>query len=477
MRPLEITLLLVNIPVLSWCLSASGRPSWARVMVSVALLIMAVQIAVEGRRWQFYPAYVVTVWLFLALPWTQMARPGLWTSLAGLTGLIISAAFCTVLPAFQFPAPTGPFPVGTVTRHLIDGSRTESLGPVPGAHRELMIQIWYPAEYRGPRRAYRSRAELSLFKEHLSLIMTNASAAIPLERTPGRLPVLIFSPSWAGRRDQNTIQVEEFASQGYLVVGIDHPYGTKLTVFPDGRALESTLGEWMDFSSDAAMQTSKVIAESQLQVRTADVRFVLDTLEQLDQCDPEGLFTGRVDTSRAGVFGHSFGGAVAAEACHLDRRFQAGVNLDGCLFGKSAKEGIEQPFLTMSDDSPLPATSLAAHPSGPRRRRLLFLDQDVQDIRRSVRRHGGYWLSIRGASHLNYCDSPFFTPVRRFSGAGSIDRRRAMRIVNDFTLGFFNQYVLGREGALHDVPPQRYPEVRIELWQPPETRHSVPSKA
>jgi hypothetical protein len=288
---------------------------------------------------------------------------------------------------------------------------------------------------------------------------------------------LIFSPSWAGRRDQNTIQVEEFASHGYVVVGIDHPYGTKLTVFPDGRAMESTLGEWMDFSSDESMRKSTENAERQLQIRTADVRFVLDALERLDQCDSGGLFTGRLDTSRAGVFGHSFGGAVAAEACHLDSRFRAGVNLDGCLFGESAKEGIEQPFLTMSDDSPLAATWLAATPSGPRRRRLMFLEQDVQDIRRSINRYGGYWLSIGGASHQNYCDSPFFTPFRRLSGAGSIDRRRAIRIVNDYALAFFGQYVLGREWALQSLARQRYPEVRIELWQPPETTHALPSQA
>ena len=35
----------------------------------------------------------------------------------------------------------------------------------------------------------------------------------------------------------------------------------------------------------------------------------------------------RLDTARVGVFGHSFGGAAAAEACRRDRRCRAGMDL------------------------------------------------------------------------------------------------------------------------------------------------------
>ena len=46
-----------------------------------------------------------------------------------------------------------------------------------------------------------------------------------------------------------------------------------------------------------------------------------------------------------GVFGHSFGGAAAAEICHLDDRFKAGIDLDGDPYGDVIKTGLNQPFM------------------------------------------------------------------------------------------------------------------------------------
>ena len=469
MRPLEITLLLLNVLVLIWCLAGRGRPAWVRSLPWVALVTMVIQIVVEGRRWQMWPSYLVTAWLFLALLTKSVTRPGYWTSLAGIGGLMVSAAMCTVLPVFEFPTPTGPYPVGTVTRHLIDPSREEISGPIRGARRELMVQFWYPADYRGPRKTYRSRGEVSLFKEHLSLIMTNASDGIPLARTPGRYPVLIFDHSWAGRRDEDTFLVENLASHGYVVIGIDHPYSSKFTAFPDGRIISSTLGEWMDFSSDEAMKASLRINENQVRIRAKDASFVLDTLERLDRLDPGGLLTGHLETSRAGIVGFSFGGAVAAEACRLDARFRGCVDLDGCLFGKSAKEGVEQPFLVMSNDGPLASSRPAAKSSGPRQRRLAFNSHADRDVLHSFQINGGYAVNIKGVTHMNFCDAPLFIPIRRMNEAGPIDPRRAMRIINAFALSFFDQHLGMQPRRLQSRTAREYVEARLTTYVRPPT--------
>src|SRR5207249_12323590 len=58
-----------------------------------------------------------------------------------------------------------------------------------------------------------------------------------------------------------------------------------------------------------------------------------------------GKFTGRLDMSRVGVFGHSLGGATAAQFCHDDSRCKAGIDVDGAPLGSVIRDGIPRPFM------------------------------------------------------------------------------------------------------------------------------------
>ncbi len=467
MQRLEITLVVMNVSILLWCLFARGRPVWARTAATVALVLAAIQIMFEGHRWQFYPAYIVTAWLVLTLISKRSRSRDLWTIGAGIGGMLVSAVLCSVLPVFRFPTPTGRFPVGTVSRHLVDTSRQETQNSQPGLHRELMIQIWYPAEHHGPGEHYRPRSEMPLKKQHLSLVRTHAASGVPIARKPGRYPVLIFSPAWTGSRKQNTFQVVELASHGFVVVGIDHPYMSGLTVFPDGRVIKTKLDVWLDFSSAESFAESSRVVEDQLRICAADARFVLDTLEGLAENDPAGLLTGHLDTSRVGIFGHSFGGAVAAEACRLDPRFRAAIDLDGCLFGESASAGVEQPFMVMSSQGLPPTASELANSTGERHRYFAFVDRSERMIRRKLEANGGYFLRIEGTRHMNFCDSALYSPLERLTGAGPIDVNRAMRIINDYTLAFFNEFIIDRHQALLSGPAPQYPEAKFLRWTRP----------
>jgi hypothetical protein len=475
MRSLELALLLVNFAVLIRRRSECENRGWGPSLPFAALLVLIIQVALEGYRWQMYPAYVVTLGVAVSALSRRMVTFGNWTRLAGVGCVLASGVLCVVLPVFELPRPTGPFPIGSVIRHLVDKSREEPRDDRPGARRELMVQIWYPAERRGPAQFYCSRAEMPLKKEQLSLVRPHASEGVPIARSPGRYPVLIFSPSWQGHRYQNTFQAQELASHGFVVVTTDHPYGTELVVLPDGRRIKTRLGAWIDFSSFASMEASIHVDEAELRVRTADVRFVLNSLEGLNRDDPAGLLTGHLDFSRVGIFGHSFGGAVAAEACCLDHRFRAGIDLDGCLFGEVAKYGIEQPFLFITGDGPPPKPIPLTSSLDPRNLAEAYYYQDGRNVRDGLEKHGGYVLRIRGASHMNYCDSPLFSPIRRLTGAGPIDASRAMSIVNRYTLAFFNRYLNGQSEPLLGSPALRFPETRLEVWQPPargRTQHS-----
>jgi hypothetical protein len=137
------------------------------------------------------------------------------------------------------------------------------------------------------------------------------------------------------------------------------------------------------------------------------------------------------------------------------------------LFGESAAAGVEQPFLFMSCELSASAEEELATASGTRRRHLAVAVGNERDVRRSLAAHGGYRMTVRGAGHMNFCDSALYTTLKRLTDAGPIDSGRAMSIINDYTLLFFNKHLnMNQEGLLGGLA-SRYPEVRFEVWPPP----------
>ncbi|CAN5139999.1 carboxylic ester hydrolase [soil metagenome] len=461
MRPLEIAYLLLNLPLVSWCVLNLSIPWWGRILPVLSLVVLAVSVVVEGSRWTLLPALAVTCWLFYACTWPRLAQPGRWSGLSMLGLLLVAGLLANLLPVFKLPTPTGSFRTGTVTRHLIDHQRQELQGDRPGGPRELMIQIWYPTNQVGQAKTYRDSGEVSWSKQHLALVRTHSAEDVALAPAPKRFPLLIFTPSWTGRRNQNTTQAEELASHGFIVVGIQHPYSADLTVFPDGRKARSTLGEFLDCTSDESVAHSVQVARDQLELRTADVRFVLDTLERLDREEPEGLLHQRIDFDRVGVFGHSFGGAVAAETCRVDPRVKAGIDYDGLIFGGVLDHGVGKPFLFLMDGTPVPTNQELEQTTGPWHRELVLMAENFDLIRHNPAAEG-YWASLKGANHMNYSDSPFYTPIRKLSHAGTIDPVRAEKIINACTLSFFNKYLNHDDNRLLDGPERRFPELEME---------------
>ena len=468
MRPLELALWVVTAPLLLWCLSPRGVPGWARLGPAVAVALLAAHAALEGGRWHLAPLYLLAPYLFLACVWPRAPglEPGPWGALLGIALLAATAALAAVFPVFDLPRPTGPHPVGTVTLHLVDPAREDPRTDRPDGRRELMVQLWYPAGQAGPGRAYRLPAETDFWSRHLALVRTHAAAGVPVAGEPGRYPVILFSASWDGGRADNTIQAEELASHGFVVAGVDHPYGSSVVVFPDGRRARGKLGAFLDYATDETLAATERSTEEELRTRAADLRFVLDELDRLDRADPDGRLTGRLDAARAGVFGHSFGGAVAAEVCRADPRVRAGADLDGLIFGEPRTAGFGKPFLVFFDDGRIPTAAEIARLELVARRHWTFIAENERSIRRGLAQVHGYLAVLRGGRHVSFCDKLYYTPVRRVRPAnntllGAIPYERASEIVNAYLLSLFRRHLTGKEDGLLDSPSP-YPEVQIE---------------
>jgi dienelactone hydrolase len=325
-----------------------------------------------------------------------------------------------------------------------------------------MVQFWYPAgRYHGKLSSYRERATTSARDARFSLVKTHSIVDAPLAPSRERFPVVLYAPSWDGIRTENTSQVEELASQGYVVVGIDHPHSSLATVFPDGRIVRTKLVNENAFSSDSTFSAFMKIAETQVRIRSDDASFLLDALQDIDAADPQNFFTGRLDLGHVGIFGFSLGGGVAAQTCWRDRRFKACVNLDGMMAGESLEHGALAPYLIMSEGDPVSPEGISD--ISPSRRRELTLDwEQFAQMRKLFSSFGGYWLTIGRAKHANFSDFAFSSPLRTYSRSGPIIPANATRIINQYMCAFFDRYLRGVDVPIFD---ERYPhdrEVRFE---------------
>ena len=407
-----------------------------------SLSLLLIHLLIEGYRWQMIPAYGLTAVLSLYSLWqwraAQSHKRRRWVSiligLVGLLSLLITAALPAILPVPRLAAPSGPAAIGTVTYYWVDNGRQEIFGPEPGGPRELMVQIWYPAEpvddadtvpwhedikTVGP--ALANWLGLPPFLlDHIALSRTHSVAGAPLLSANNQYPVLIFSHGLGGVRMQNSYQMEELASHGYVVASIDHTYGGAVTIFPDGRV---ALFDSATIDGDVAEAGNRLI-----HIWAEDGRFVLDKLEGLNEQDPDGRFTNRLSLDQIGYFGHSTGGGTAFLFCQLDERCAVGVALDGWLNplnDEIADQPITRPFLFLKAEDWSTVENSAA---------IKAADE--------ARQTPGSVITVPGTRHYNFTDIPLLSPLTPQMGlTGPANGRETLSIINDYTLSFFNAHL------------------------------------
>jgi hypothetical protein len=174
----------------------------------------------------------------------------------------------------------------------------------------------------------------------------------------------------------------------------------------------------------------------------------------------ESDWHGKLDLSLVGALGHSLGGAAAAEACRLDSRIRAALNLDGWTFGQVLREGLTKPWMVVYGKGiEVEPRDLAAQSEGMQRYWQMNRE-NYAIVEAALQRDDGYLLTIQGASHWNFSDRVLYSPLRRQTQAGTIRPERAHRIICDVTRSFFNEALKGQVGQVSDVVGE-YPEVSI----------------
>jgi predicted dienelactone hydrolase len=369
------------------------------------------------------------------------------------------------------PAPTGPFEVGRAIFDWTDDKTADVLAPVPRAKRELLVWIWYPADrgktsvvddyMPGPMRSavesgngilignFLTR-DLSKVRGHnlrdTDVSPQQASYPVVMMRAGASLEVMNYSTL-----------AEDLASHGYLVVGFDAPYRSFVVVFPDGRTATRTAENNPENCLGRSAEDVEGCANRLLNVWASDTSFVLDRLQQLNDSGASGKFSGRLDMTRVGAFGHSFGGAATALFCSKDSRCKAGIDLDGATHGDVIRTGLKQPFAFIFSDH--------SHESGPETSEI---QANIQSIYDRLPADSRLRLTIRGANHFTFTDdgallkSRLVRGIFRVTGRLGLDGPRQLAITSYCLRSFFDAYLKGTHDVRAKIPSPLYPEIQVD---------------
>jgi len=430
MSPLEILAVLGALAVVL----ARWLPHRKAVLLTGAAVVAvaAAALAATGLRWQLYSVLGITATvLVVAFARRRRGRMRRLLAIPGTAACLLVLAATPIaawaLPVPVYPEPTGEYAVGSAVFQWTDETRPEPFTDDPDDHRTIVVQLWYPAETEAEPDAERAIAGRPTIEESQAVAQASAelfgipgflledAAAAPSHAVfdapaaPGRFPVIVFSPGLNATRTANTALAEEWASRGYAVATVDHPYDAAITFVDDEPAHSRNTLTTTDEAEIAA------INRADIETRSADLSF---TLTQLDAI----ALVPHLDTDRAAVAGHSRGAVAALAALAADPRFDAAVHIDGGLEPTLMPGPFTQPALSIT--SPI---SAAENPDY-----LPTLDAAL-----ALGSNDTYRIELAGAGHFSFTDAALaFPPVP--SVLGTIGRTEGLQRTADATAVFLD---------------------------------------
>lgn len=254
-------------------------------------------------------------------------------SRAAFAGLLLLGSACEVVPPDVIvevpddgrlgagpdeavdPSVPGPFAVGVTTFVVTDPNR---LNPVTGEPRQLITEVWYPADEstrNAPREDYgiedlltpEQIAQTGIDPNIIARLPSTAGRDVAPRTDQGPYPLIIFSHGNGGIRMQSIFLTEHLASHGYIVASMDHEGNTLSTVFDSGQGFP-----------DDIVQVA--------QDRPVDASLVIDAMLARNETNGDVL-QGLIDPEEIGITGHSFGAYTSLAVSALDPRIDASAPL------------------------------------------------------------------------------------------------------------------------------------------------------
>ena len=408
-------------------------------VIEVSLLLGIVLLPFTHMKWRFlFALIVVFIRLLLSLiVWLATRKKA--SDLRRKPATIVSCIFSIVLicisliPAFLFinynglPT-TGAYQVNEVSAILVDESRVDPFEN-DGSYREVPAHFYYP------------------------------------ENADSEYPLIIFSHGAFGYYQSNFSTYAELASNGYIVVALDHPHHSFFTKDTDGKMI--TVDEKFIYEvtrDDDAVSKEELMTDSQawLKVRVDDENFVLDTIKEAknsgtlstawhtSDADTVLSVINRIDTDKIGLTGHSLGGASAVALGRERTDIDAVIDIDGTMMGEIT--GVMNGEYTYNSESyPVPVLALFTENN------YNMIESDESGFYRVNENminnaKDGRIVTFENAEHMDFTDLPLFSPfLGNMLGSGERDNEEMMNTLNSVVLNWFDYYLKGN-GALNIQP-------------------------
>jgi len=312
-------------------------------------------------------------------------------------------------------------------RWLEDRSRLETLNAVADDFRQVRIQFYYPATPTDQSVPYIANNEQSYELARLHLltlgiqseldrtIQAHAQENAAFAPTTDPFPVLLFSPGYGLSSQYFRSLIEAVVSHGYIVVAIDHPYVSGYIPMPDG-----SFSKPVPLNEEDPQTLFDLPIHAYLDPLLQDAQFVIQTLESLDPAD---AFSGRLDLSRLGIFGHSAGASTAIQTARETPRCKAAFSLDGWALplGRVPDVPTVPLFFLLSAEE-------AANPIG----------RPPAAVTGATNR---YTAIIECTDHIGFCDLPYLIDQPLASRQHLVEPNDLMEVSSALIVAFFDRYV------------------------------------
>ena len=412
-----------------------------RVLI-VSFVFIFVIFSIHGllnlEKWQLVPIYFFGVYAFILF---YAKSPKKWIKVALYILITLSSIFSLGLlyafPIRDIPDPSGTYPIGTLKYTIEDEERLELYTDDPYDTRKFMITIWYPAANTNlytytkwmndeviADELAKNMGLPSIMLSQASEVLSNSFGFIPMSSEEDQYPVVIISHGWGGFMALHTDLAEELARRGYIVVGIDHTYGSVATSF-----IDETVYQNKEALPERGEPQFLEAAHQLVYTYAGDISKTLDFLEEENASLTNSFFKGKLDLDHIGLIGHSTGGGASVAVALDDPRITALLGLDAWV------EPIDT--IDINKGLQIPAIYLRSETweEGPNNIHLYDLISRSNQSR---------LYQIEGTTHSDFTMAYMFSSLTGLIGiTGSLDSNYLLLMQKDIMNSFFDEHLKG----------------------------------